>query len=118
MRVADPAAARRYRRFAATSRDALGRGLRKLAQETRGYGSRALRNDPGFYDQLSAVREAAAREFGQQMRGRVARSAADTAWHAGDWYRVSEAYSQIENDLSPAERQRLQYARRQLGDDA
>ncbi len=114
IRVTDPVAAKRYRRFAATNREGLQHGLEKLAEELRTYGTPALKNDSDFNRRLSSARAGAASEFGREMAARSARAAGDKAWRARNWYKVAEAYGSIDSDLSPGERERLAYARRQL----
>jgi hypothetical protein len=118
IRVTDTAAANRYRRFAATTTDALQHGLAKLAADLRNFGSRALQNDPASYRRLSEAREGAVREFGRDQSVRVARIAGESAWLARDWYKVAEAYGAVADSLTPAERERLAYARRKLLGDA
>jgi len=118
IRVTDPVAAKRYRRFAATSTSALEHGLAKLADDLRTFGSGVLQNDPESYHRLSEAREGAVREFGRDQRMRTGRVAAEAAWLARDWYKVAEAYGGLEERLTPAERERLAYARRKLLSDA
>jgi hypothetical protein len=118
IRVTDTVAAKRYRRFAATTTDALQHGLAKLAADLRKFGSRVLQNDPASYRRLSEAREGAVREFGRDQSVRVARIAGESAWLARDWYKVAEAYGAVADSLTPAERERLAYARRKLLGDA
>ena len=114
MRVTDPKASRRYRRFAATSKDSLGRGLTKLAEDLEKYGASAIRNEPEFFHRLSAAREEAISEFGSAMVDQSARTEAEAAWRNGDFYRVARAYGRIESRLSPVERKKLNHAREQI----
>jgi hypothetical protein len=118
IRVTDTAAANRYRRFAATTTNALQHGLAKLAADLRNFGSRALQNDPASYRRLSEAREGAVREFGRGQSVPLARIAGESAWLARDWYKVAEAYGAVADSLTPAERERLTYARRKLLGDA
>jgi len=118
MRVTNPSAANKYRRFAATRADALRRGLEKLGDELRLFGSAALSNDPKFFRQLLIAREAAVREFGRDMETRAARAAGQQAWSEREWYNVAQAYGRIEDFLSVTERKRLAVARRKLVEDA
>jgi hypothetical protein len=117
MRVTDPEAARSYKRFAATTPDAVRRGTALLVEQVRRYGDPALLGSSEFYELLASARAEAIREFGEDWVNRAAKRKADEAWAVKDYQGVASAYASV-SALSAAENQRLRIARRHLGDDA
>jgi hypothetical protein len=116
IRIADPAKARTYRRFSATSKTAVRRGIGELVSDLRTYGVVALRGEEGFYRKMSAARSEAARQFGLELTDKAARANAEQSWHERDFRRVIKAYRSLEDRLSKVERERLNYAIRQVND--
>lgn len=116
MRVTDPEAARSFKRFAATTSDAVGRGTALLAEQVRNYGDPALLGSSEFYDLLASARAGAVRAFGEDQVNRAAKKKADEAWAVKDYPGVVSAYAKALT-LSAADRQRLRIAERHLDDE-
>lgn len=111
MRVTNTLGARSYRRFAATSVDAVRRGTEKLASELREYGDPALKGNQEFFVRLAASRSDAIQELGREMEDRKARQQAEEAWVMKDYAAVITAYSLMEGRLSRVEEARLRLSR-------
>lgn len=116
MRVTDPEAARSFKRFAATTSDAVGRGTSLLAEQVRNYGDPALLGSSEFYDLLAIARAGSIRAFGEDQVNREAKKKADEAWAAKDYPGVISAYAQALT-LSTVDRRRLRIAERHLDDE-
>ena len=116
IRVADPAKAQAYRQFSATNEDSVQRGVAKLVSELQKYGLAALTGQADFYDQMSAARSEAAKQFGADLTDQTARKRADLAWQQRDFQAVVKAYQSMEDRLSTLERKRLRYAIEHIGE--
>jgi hypothetical protein len=68
IRLTDQELARRYRDFAATSPDAIVRGLQKLAENLKTFGDRALRCDAEAFAELARARDYEIDRLGQESR--------------------------------------------------
>jgi hypothetical protein len=116
IRVTDPARARDYRSFSATSDDSVRRGMAKLVSDLREYGLAALTGEGDFYRKMWDARSEAARAFATEIADKAARESAEQAWLRRDFEGVIEAYGSMEDRLSRAERARLHYATKRLGE--
>jgi hypothetical protein len=104
----------RYRNFAATSRDALGQGLKQLANDLRHYGDRALRGDPDSFAAMQQERVVSIENLGRESRHAREDAAAREAFDQRDWDRVISIYQGRADALSRSERKRLEIARRRV----
>jgi hypothetical protein len=110
IRVADPAKARSYRRFSAVSEDSVRHGVAELVSELRKYGLTALTGGTGFYQQMSAARSEAARQFGTELADEASRKRAVQAWQQRDYQNVVDSYRSVKGPLSRVENERLRYS--------
>jgi hypothetical protein len=114
IRVTDPVRARAYRQFAATTAASVQRGAADLASEFRTYGLEALAGSADFYQEMSAARAEAIRQFGIESADQHARKNAERAWQQRDFQAVVIAYRAMDDRLSRVERERLRYASQRL----
>jgi hypothetical protein len=109
--VVDPAAAADYRDFAATTPDAVRRGVARLAAGLR-VASPLLAGEDATYDELAHHGLLAGERLAANSRRHAYKPRAEAAWQAKDWPAVVAAYARYENDLTEGERRRLELARR------
>src|SRR5690606_31773884 len=69
--------------------------------------------NPFVYRRLATERRRTAVAETEALRVQDLRTKAERAWRNKDFRAVEEAYSQIEEALTPAEKKRLEYVRRQ-----
>jgi hypothetical protein len=86
--------------------------LKKLAEDTRVYGKPALTGDRMFFRRLKNFRNVVARTSRRETEVRRARSAAENAWQKREFEKVVDLYTSIQNELSGAERSKLEYAKK------
>lgn len=110
IRATDESAADAYTTFAATSAEAVQRGMFQLSQQVRQYAEPALRGSDEFFDLVSRKRAATVRRFGRRLTDTDARRQAEKAWTERDYAAAASAYESI-GDLTRAEQQRLTIAR-------
>lgn len=97
----------------ASTRSALESGVRRLGDLIRKYGHDAIAGNPFAYRRLMAQRSRTAVAETEALRVQDLRTKAERAWRNKDFRAVEEAYSQIEEALTPAEKKKLEYVRRQ-----
>ncbi len=114
MRVADPARARAYRQFAATSIASVQRGTANLASEFRKYGLEAVAGSADFFQKMSTARAESIKQFGIDLTDKAARETGELAWQRRDFQGVVKAYRAMADRLSRVERERLRYAEQRL----
>jgi hypothetical protein len=117
IRATDEAGSRSYRDYAVRTPDALGRGLKRLANDLVMYGSPALDGDPHFFSRISFLRGEAIRDMGRSSRREAAEPAFRSAWKQRDWQTIVDLYGQREAELSDVELARLALARRKLAEE-
>jgi hypothetical protein len=118
LKLVDPAAGEAYRDYAATTPDAVRRGVAKLATEVRA-ATPMLTGDDATYDELGHLRMLAGEKMAAGSRRHAYGKPAEAAWESKDWPAVVEAYARYEDDLTESERRRLDLARRRVaGDDS
>jgi hypothetical protein len=115
IRVVDPAKARAYRRYSASNEESVRRGVAELVSDFRRYGLTALTGRADFYQEMSAARSDAARQFGSELADKASRKRAERAWQERDYQGVVEAYRSMKGHLSGVERERLHYALQKSG---
>jgi len=77
------------------------------------YGQDAIAGNPFAYRRLTADRSRTAVAETEARRLQDLRTKAERAWRNKDFRAVEEAYSRIEEALTPAEKKKLEYVRRQ-----
>lgn len=112
IRATDPEAAERYRNSAATTPVALVSGVERLAELLGRYGDRALRDDPGFFDDLRRQRQSWAENYALDVLAEHTRPKAEAAFREGRYREAAELYERIAARLSPAEKAKLAAARK------
>jgi hypothetical protein len=115
LKLVDPSAGESYRDYAATTPDAVRRGVAKLAGEVHS-ATPLLRGDDDTYDELAHLRMQVEERIASGSRRNAYGKQAEAAWESKDWPEVVAAYSRYENDLNAAERRRLELARRRAAD--
>ena len=112
LRATRPDCAREYRDFAATTSSAVESGLARLADELRTAGEDVLRCDPEFFAALDRNRRVAISELGSESRRASDIANVRNAMQQRDWHRVIAIYERWNGSLGPADRKRLEIARR------
>jgi hypothetical protein len=84
----------------------------QLAHQLVAYAQLGLTGDRKFFDQLEAFRSADAEAFTRNLKVAQVRAAIEQSWCSGDFQKIVELYTSIENHLSRAERAKLIYARK------
>jgi len=97
----------------ASTRTAVRSGVQRLSDLLRKYGLDAIAGNPFAYRRLATERSRAAVAEAEALRLRDLRRKAETAWRNRDFRTVEQAYSQMEEALTPAEKKKLEYVRRQ-----
>jgi hypothetical protein len=104
----------RYRNFAAMSSDAIGEGLRQLADDLKRYGDRALRCAPDSFAAMQRERVLAIENLDRESRRAGEDAAVREAFYQQDWHRVIGIYEGRADSLSRSERKRLEIARQRV----
>lgn len=89
--------------------------LVRLADLTKLHADPILRCDTQFFDALERWRRADSQKLMKDMELRDARARAGEAWKRRDFHGVIAAFEPVEPGLSPAEGQKLAYARKHAG---
>ncbi|HEX6794302.1 MAG TPA: hypothetical protein VF304_10675, partial [Casimicrobiaceae bacterium] len=100
--------------FQVTEPNVLGQCVEKLAQALWKYGADLLRNDKNAFIKLTRFRNKESYEYELESRLRHARSLAEDAWQKRDYVAVVSALLPWSHVLSPSEKKRLEYSRKQV----
>lgn len=73
-----------------------------------------LRSDPITLERVKVFSSKRSEEYTRDVVQRPIRESADRAWHEKDFAMVAQCYGSIREDLTPIERRRLEYAKKQL----
>lgn len=92
----------------------LGPFLQRLAENVQTHAQPALAGDRMFFRRLDAFRGTQAQALSDDMNLRRVRSQVKEAWHRQELGRVIDLYASIENHLTPSEKKKLDYAKRNL----
>jgi len=87
--------------------------IEKMSEMLREYASDLLRGSPEGFSEMRLLCSEHSATWQREELQRILRAKADAAWSAKDFVAVIRAYEQIEGVLSPSERKKLTYARRQ-----
>jgi|HubBroStandDraft_6_1064221.scaffolds.fasta_scaffold00028_75 hypothetical protein len=115
LRAANSETADQYRNYAARTPKTLVSGLDRLARVVLRDGYLALRGDEAFFDLLRKQRAASAAAFSLKVRASQLRPKAEAAFREQRYHEAAELYGQFLPCLSPAERFKLDLARRRGG---
>lgn len=107
IRATDPAVAKQYRDWAATTPEGVTAGLEKLGYLMKRYSIRALSGDPQFFSELEQQRKSWSEEYALDVLVKQVRPKADEAFRRGDYSTAAELYARIRSRLSPAELKKL-----------
>lgn len=88
----------------------------QLADDLRAHARPALVGDRMFFRRLETLRHAKAEAFTQGLKLQQIRSAVERAWRNREFKKVVRLLASIESDLSEAEKEKLDYARRHQAD--
>lgn len=89
-------------------------GLARLADLTARYASDLLMGSDFSFMQVAKLRDIESAELWLASQLRFARSTSETAWAMRDYQGVIKALEPVELHLSPAEKKRLDYSRKQF----
>ena len=108
----DPEAAKRYKKWMASTAATLAPGVERLAELVGRYGDRALRDDPDFFEDLRKNRKFRREEYALNVLASQTRPKAEAAFREGRYREAADLYESIAPQLSPAERGKLEAARK------
>ncbi|MGH9874488.1 MAG: hypothetical protein ACRD9S_18695 [Pyrinomonadaceae bacterium] len=84
----------------------------RLSAVIKEYASSALRGDSATFEQLAAVQQTKGDALTKEWELQDARQEAETAWRQKDYAKLVQVLGSIEEDLTPAEAKKLQYAKK------
>jgi hypothetical protein len=112
VRLADPNEAARLRYFMATTQHEVRIGVERLAHQVKHYVRRALVGDQVVFTDLARQQEELSQRYAAEVLAGQMRPLAEEAFRVREYERVIEVLSKIEGELTPAEKRKLEYARR------
>jgi hypothetical protein len=116
VRLSDPERASRLRNFMATTTDEVRVGLQRLAEQVKQDVEPALRGSEEVFAELHRQRQEWSKSYASEVLASQVRPKAEAAFRERDYVRFVELLSKIEDALTPAEAQKLSYARRQISE--
>lgn len=99
--------------FQASTREGIVESIKKIADLLTSYGEPALTGDPVSYQRIAEAWQQETNRTGKYLLQGPIREQAETAWKGHDYQRARDLYERIEADLTPLEKARLEYARKQ-----
>jgi hypothetical protein len=112
--LTDQQEAARLRYFMTTKPEEVRVGLQRLAGQVKQWVERALVGDETVFAELRQHQQEWSKKYAAEVLAGQVRPKAEEAFRARDYKRVVEFLSKIEHELTPAERQKLEYARRHI----
>ncbi len=88
--------------------------LSRLARLTRDHAADFLMGNDFSFAQVEKLRNQESAEYELASQLRYARATVDMAWPARDYEAVVKALEPLESHLSPSEKKRLEYSRKQM----
>jgi len=104
-----------YIPFQASSRPQAMMLLPLLARYIKAYAGPVLIGDPVALDELRRIRSEEAELLRRRHQLAPIRADAERAWHAKDFPHLVALFEPIRDDLTPAERKKLEYCRKRCG---
>jgi hypothetical protein len=96
----------------ASSKQGIAHCVRRIADFVKRYGEMALNGDAAFFTRVREVQTQESRHFLARGRLSYLQTQLNEAWHGKDYRRFVQLLEPLESDLPPAERRRLEYARK------
>jgi hypothetical protein len=115
IRATDPAAADKYRNFAATTPVGIEKALTHLEKLAERHAQRALQSDPEFLAALQSQRKSFAQSYALDVLAGQLRPKAAAAFRSGDYREAALLYEKIRSRLSAAELKKLALAKERAG---
>lgn len=100
--------------YQASTKDAVYRIVEKLSHLARMYAKDAFNASVQYFKDAANYRRQRQDENLYNMKLRAAESKAQSAWDCKDYKAVVDIYSMIENELSPLQLKKLDYAKKRL----
>jgi hypothetical protein len=97
--------------FQASEHDRVVYCIKAIADYLRKYGDKVLIGDPTVYQRMREVTRRRNEAYTKQVVQQPIRQAAEDAWQKHDYAKVRDLYEPIEDDLTPVEKKRLDYAK-------
>jgi len=97
--------------FQASERDRVVASIKTIADYLRKYGEKVLMGHPTTYQRIGEAARRRNEAYTRQVVQWPIRQAAEDAWQKHDYAKVRDLYEPIEDDLTPVEQKRLNYAR-------
>lgn len=114
LRLKEVEAKEQYTFLQASNQQDLVGAIRRLASLLDIYASELLQGDQFAFKALANLREREGRQYALEKELQFIRSDADKAWEAKDYAKMVRLYSPVEQLLTPAEKKKLEYAKKHL----
>lgn len=112
IRLSNIEEARIYRNPVVTTMRSMNDFVDAQAQRLREYGQRVLTGDAGVWEELQQQKQQWAKDFATEVLLSQIRPEAERAFRDHDFKRVVDLLSAVASQLTPAERKKLDFARR------
>jgi hypothetical protein len=100
--------------FQSSNKDQIKILVRKLAEYVKIYAGPILNGDLKILEKVQILQKEKSDAYIKEMNLRHIREMADAAWKQKDYVKFVGLYSSVEDDLTPAEAKKLEYARKKL----
>ena len=100
-----------YRPYQVTTLEAVAKFVQEIAILVKQYAPPALIGDHDFFMRLSEIRVQRSDSYLKKLQLNRVRTEVETAWHQKNYGRVVELYESIQDDLTPVEAKKFEYAK-------
>jgi hypothetical protein len=100
--------------FQSHSKDVIKKLLRKLAEYVKSYAGPILNGDLEMLEKVQTLRKEKSDAYIKEMNLRPIREMAAVAWKQKDYVKFVGLYGPVEDDLTPVEAKKLEYARKKV----
>jgi hypothetical protein len=100
--------------FQTSNKDQIKILLKRLAEYVKNYAGAILRGEVEILKKIQILREEKSDAYIKEMNLRHIREMADVAWKQKDYVKFVGLCSPVEDDLTPVEAKKLEYARKKL----
>jgi hypothetical protein len=100
--------------FQSRSRDQIKILLRKLAEYVKDYAEPILNGDVKMFGKVQILQKEKSDAYIKEMNLRPIREMADVAWRQKDYVKFVGLFGPVEDDLTPIEAKKLEYARKKV----